>query len=106
MVAFTVAQRTREFGIRMAVGARPRNILQALFSQAYGPVGTGLAIGAALGAVLGKMIRSLVEIIDNPLDPVGFAAGLAAFLLIATLATLSPALRALRIDPSSTLRSE
>jgi ABC-type lipoprotein release transport system permease subunit len=42
----------------------------------------------------------------NPLDPAGFASGIAAFCLIAALATLSPALKALRIDPASTLRSD
>jgi ABC-type lipoprotein release transport system permease subunit len=62
--------------------------------------------GAALGIVVGKVARSIIDSVDSPLDPLGFAAGLAAFLPIAVLATLSPALKALRIDPSSTLRYE
>jgi ABC-type lipoprotein release transport system permease subunit len=62
--------------------------------------------GAVLGVAVGKLVRSIVPIIDTPLDPSGFAAGLAAFLFIAFLATLSPALKALRIDPASALRYE
>jgi predicted permease len=106
MVAFAVAQRTREIGIRMAIGARPSDILRTLLYQNYAPIGFGMMAGTALGIGLGMVARSIIEIVDSPLDPPGFAAGLAAFLLIAALAVLSPALKALRIDPSSTLRYE
>lgn len=106
MVAFAVAQRRREIGIRMAIGARPRNILQTLFDQNYAPVAIGMAAGTVLGIAVGRAIGSIVETIDNPLDPLGFVAGLAVFLLIAALAILSPTLKALSIDPSSTLRYE
>jgi predicted permease len=104
MVAFAVAQRTREIGIRVAIGARPGNILQALLDQTYAPVAIGMMAGTALGIVVAKLAKHTGDIIDSPLDPLGFAAGLAAFLLIAVLAILSPALKALRIDPSTTLR--
>jgi putative ABC transport system permease protein len=106
MVAFAVAQRTREIGIRMAIGARPSDILRTLLYQNYAPIGFGMMAGTALGIGLGMVARSIIEIVDSPLDPPGFAAGLAAFLVIAALAVLSPALKALRIDPSSTLRYE
>jgi ABC-type lipoprotein release transport system permease subunit len=55
---------------------------------------------------MGRLVQSANSMLDNALDPVGFAVGLGVFALIAVLATLSPALRALRIDPSSTLRCE
>lgn len=106
MVAFAVAQRTREIGIRIALGARPHDVLDSALDRMYLPVFTGMIAGAVLGVAVGRVVRSMVPIIDTPLDPSGFAAGLAAFLVIAFLATLSPALKALRIDPASTLRYE
>lgn len=106
MVAFVVAQRTREIGIRIALGARPHNVLDSVLDRTYLPVLTGMIAGAVLGVAVGKAVRSIIPIIESPLDPSGFAAGLAAFLLIAFLATLSPVLKALRIDPASTLRYE
>jgi putative ABC transport system permease protein len=109
MIAFSVAQRTREIGIRMAIGATPGHVLRSVLGQTYAPVLVGMVTGTAAGSALGKIIKSLVwiqldRLVDNPLDISGFALGLAAFLAIAFLATLYPALKALRIDPSSTLR--
>ena len=111
MVAFSVAQRTREIGIRMAIGARPRHVLHSVLDQTYAPVLVGMVAGTAAGAALGKLVKSMIwmqveRIVDNPLDISGFALGLAAFLAVAFLAILSPALKAVRIDPSSTLRYE
>jgi hypothetical protein len=105
-VAFSVAQRTREIGIRMAVGACPRHVLRSVLDQTYPPVLVGMVAGTAAGAALGRAVKSIVWMLNNPLDLSGFAVGLAAFLAIAFLATLSPALKTLRIDPSSTLRYE
>jgi ABC-type antimicrobial peptide transport system permease subunit len=106
MVAFTVAQRTKEIGIRMAIGARALDVLRAVFSQNLAPVALGMAVGTALGIAVGKLFGSMVEARINTLDPLGFAMGLAAFSAIAVLATWSPAVKALRIDPSNTLRCE
>jgi predicted permease len=106
LVAFAVAQRTREIGIRMAIGAGPSAILKALVDQNVGPVIFGVVAGTAAGIGLGKIVRGLVFIPLNPLDWAGFASGIAAFCVIAALATLAPALKALRIDPASTLRSD
>jgi hypothetical protein len=106
LVAFAVAQRTREIGIRMAIGAGRSAIIDALVRQNFGPVVFGVVAGTAAGIGLGKVVRGLVFIPFNPLDWAGFVSGIAAFCAIAALATLSPALRALRIDPASTLRSD
>jgi putative ABC transport system permease protein len=106
MVAFTVAQRTREIGIRMAIGARGKDVIRVVLAGNLGAVLTGMSVGTAMGGAMGQIARSRVELVQNPLDPLGFALGLGAFLLTALLATLAPAIQALRIDPSSTLRME
>jgi predicted permease len=107
MVAFSVAQRRREFGIRMAIGARGGQILKLLLSQNARPVVAGCVIGAALASALTRLLRAHIQLPSNTtVDPLGFALGLGCFLIIAILAALSPALRALKIDPSATLREE
>jgi predicted permease len=106
LVAFTVAQRTKELGIRMAIGAGPAQILDVLLRQNAKPSAIGMAAGIVLALVLGRLVRSQIPLRSQELDLLGFAAGLAAFVLVAALATLSPALRALRIDPSRTLRED
>jgi ABC-type lipoprotein release transport system permease subunit len=67
----------------------------------------GAVAGVILAAVLCRLVRSMIVLqTRDTLDLAGFTAGLAVFALVAVLATLSPALRALRIDPSTTLREE
>ena len=107
LVAFAVAQRKRELGIRIAIGARPKHILGVLLVQNGKPTAGGMVIGTILALALSRLVSSLVELHEGDvLDPTGYAAGLAGFLLIAALASLSPAMRALRIDPAETLREE
>jgi ABC-type antimicrobial peptide transport system permease subunit len=106
MVAFAVAQQRRELGIRMAIGARSPDILKMLLGRNLLPIAIGTVAGALLGVAVGRVTASIVQIVQDPLDPRGFALGLAAFALVAILATLAPALKALRIDPSVTLRYE
>ncbi len=106
LVAFTVAQRTRELGIRMAIGAGPLQILDVLLRQNVKPAAFGMAAGILLAGGLWQLVRSIVPLRSHAFDVTGFALGLGAFVLVAVLATLSPAVRALRIDPSRTLREE
>jgi predicted permease len=106
LMAFAVAQRTREIGIRMAIGAGPKDVMRALVAQNAKPVLVGAISGVGLGIVLGRVTHSLIPFQDNMLDPMGFAAGVAVFALIAVAATVMPAMKALRIDPASTLRCE
>jgi putative ABC transport system permease protein len=102
-----VAQRKRELGIRIAIGAAPRHILGVLLTQNAKPTGIGVGAGTILALILSRLVRSLVVMPNrDSVDLAGFAAGLVCFVLIAALATLSPAMRALRIDPSTTLRDE
>jgi hypothetical protein len=107
LVAFTVAQRTRELGIRIALGAGPRHILDVLLRQNARPTAIGAVAGVILAVALSRLVGSEIALQKRAtVDVPGFAAGLACFALVAVLATLSPALRALRIDPSTTLRDE
>lgn len=107
MVAFTVAQRRRELGIRIAIGATPGHIIRVLLAQNATGAGMGVVAGAILAAILARLVGSRVVLRHHEVvDLVGFAAGITAFVLVAVLATLSPARRALRIDPSVTLREE
>jgi ABC-type antimicrobial peptide transport system permease subunit len=107
LVAFAVAQRKRELGIRIAIGAKNRHILGILLAQNVKPMISGAVVGVILATILSRLVRSFVFLANkDTVDVVGFAAGLACFVVAAVLATLSPALRALRIDPSTTLREE
>ena len=107
LVAFAVAQRKRELGIRIAIGARPRHVLAVLLSQNLRPTSIGVFAGVVLAVILCQLLRSIVVLQSrDSLDVLGFAAGLACFLAVAAVAMLVPAARALRIDPSETLREE
>jgi len=107
LVAFTVAQRKRELGIRIAIGAGPRHVLGTLLAHHVRPTVIGMVIGVVLAAVLSRLVRGVVFLQHQDLvDVAGFAAGLAGFVIVAVMATISPATRALRIDPSATLREE
>jgi predicted permease len=107
LVAFAVAQRKRELGIRIAIGAGSRHILGVLLTENARPTAIGAVAGAILAVILSRLVSSIIVLQNrDAVDFIGFAAGLACFMLVATLATLSPAMRALRIDPSATLREE
>ncbi len=104
-LAYWVAQRAREFGIRMAVGAQMRHIVQAVCSR----VGWALALGLAAGIAAAYFaLRALTHLVYGvkPLDPVSFVVAVAFILLCSTTAALVPSLRAARIDPAAALRKE
>ena len=105
LLAQFVAQRTREIGIRMAVGADTRNIAILVAWKGGLPVLAGLVIGLAASLTLTRYLSSLLYGI-TPTDPVAFGAVFAAMLTAAALATIFPARRALRVDPVTALRSE
>ena len=105
LVAFTVAQRTREIGIRIALGARPSQILEALVSH----YATGIAVGATVGITLAVMFGFVIRgrIVDlNTNDPLSYVAAIALLSGVALLAILVPATRALRINPATALRCD
>jgi predicted permease len=105
VLAFHVGQRTREIGVRRALGADDRRILRLVLRASGVQVGIGIAIGMAL---LPFMARGLGNILDeqSPYDPVIYGLVLAVMLVVAVAATLTPTRRALKVDPAAALRYE
>jgi ABC-type antimicrobial peptide transport system permease subunit len=104
LVAFTVAQRRREIGIRSALGARPGHLVAAVFSRAFLQVCAGSAGGILVAYLIGRYVP--IEQVGGLSIP-GILPGAAAFMLfVGVLASLGPARRGLRIDPTEALRSE
>lgn len=105
VVGFTVLQRTREIGVRRALGASPRNVLGAILRRSGWQTGIGLSVGLALGVPFALALSSTMQD-DMTLDPLIWI--LVALLLggVAALASLLPARRALRVDPIVALRHD
>jgi len=104
VVSYTVAQRTNEFGVRMALGARRGDLLRILFRSALGSVGAGILAGVALSLAFSQIIAKWAP--GNPRDPVILLAGTILLGLVSGLACAIPARRASRVDPVIALRCE
>jgi predicted permease len=105
VLAFSVSQRTREFGIRLAVGAQPRHLVTGVMAQGALIAAAGVAAGGVCGFVLARLAGSYFEAVRTPGAIV--VLGSAAVLLAAALvASLLPALRAARVDVMQALRSD
>jgi len=100
-----VAQRTPEIGVRMAMGARPSDVLRLIGRQAGAPLGAGLALGLAGASVLSRSLESLLYGVQAR-DPVTLAAVSLALMSAGAAAAYFPARRAARIDPMAALRNE
>jgi predicted permease len=105
VVAYSVSQRTREIGIRMALGARPGHVLSLVLRQFSVPVAAGLLVGVGAAAGLSSLLRGVLYGISN-LDPITYLAAIAIFIVTVAVAALLPARRALRVDPMRALRYE
>lgn len=105
VVAFSVGQRTREIGVRRALGAPNGQVLRDVFGRTAWQIGLGLALGLALGIPLVRLLTSSLPSIPA-IDPSVVAVALLAMTLAALLASLVPARRALRVDPMVALRDE
>lgn len=105
VTALNTARRTRELGIRMALGARAGAVARLVVGQGLLVVAGGVAVGLLVAACLVPVLREMLFQV-SPRDPVTFTAVPAVLLVTAGLAALPPALRAGRLDPSETLRTE
>ena len=105
IIAYTVARRTHEIGIRMALGAGRSDVLRLVMRRAVALTAIGIAVGLAAAFAVTRMLGSLLFEID-PHDPITFG-GIAALLaMIALAASYVPAFRATRVDPVVALRYE
>jgi ABC-type antimicrobial peptide transport system permease subunit len=100
-----VAQRRNEIGIRMALGARPADVLRLVMKEAAGVVAVGAVAGLVVALLVTRMMGALLYGVGAT-DPVTFALVGAALTLVALLATYVPARRAVGVDPLKALRSE
>jgi predicted permease len=103
IVAYSVSQRTKEIGLRMALGAEPAHVMSVVLKQFGRTVFIGLLAGVAGAAALSQLLRRELYGISN-LDPLTYFAALGVFSVVAAVAALLPARRALRIDPMLALR--
>ncbi len=105
VLAYAVAQRMREFGIRAAIGAAPGRLLGEILGSGLRLTGTGVLIGAVAALALTRYLETLLYAV-RPTDPVVFASAIGILLAISVLACYVPARRAARADPLMVLREE
>jgi hypothetical protein len=102
--AYLVARRTREVGIRMALGATQADVLRMVLREGMALVSVGLAVGVLLAIAVGAAVRGLVYQVSER-DPVSFVGAAALLSVTSLLACYLPALRATRVEPTQALRS-
>jgi len=105
VLSYGVAQRSREIGVRTALGAQTRDVVVLVLRSGMAITGGGLAAGLAVSALLVTTLSKILYGV-NPYDPVTFVAVPLVLALAAALACIAPARRAARIDPIRALRTE
>jgi ABC-type antimicrobial peptide transport system permease subunit len=105
VIAYFVADRTPEIGLRMAIGARPGEVVGMVMQQGLRLLALGAAIGVPAALLLSRAIRSLLFEIE-PTDPVSHVAAVALLMAMTALACALPAARAARVDPITALRHD
>ncbi len=105
LVAFSVAERRREIGIRKAIGASPSKVIRLLMSGTMIPAATGIAVGLSLGVLGARALAGFIVGV-SPYDPMTMVGTIALVLGTVALASALPAMRAARIDPLVTLKAE
>jgi putative ABC transport system permease protein len=105
VISYIVSERTHEIGIRLALGAQPKTILQMLLGQGLGLALTGAIIGLVCALIVSRLMTSLLYGV-SAFDPITFIAVILLLVAVALLACYLPARRAMRVNPMSALRSE
>ena len=105
VIAYTVAQRTRELGVRIALGARSADVLRLVVGEGLRVAALALVLGAGLAVLAGRWVKPLLYQVSER-DPATFALVAATLLVVAVAASLVPALRAARVDPSVSFRAD
>jgi putative ABC transport system permease protein len=107
VVAYAVVRRTREIGIRLALGARPSDVIRLVLVEGLGVTGVGVALGLAASALAARALTWLTPLYGvTTFDPLTYATVPALLVCVAVLAAWPPARRALRVDPNVVLRQE
>jgi ABC-type antimicrobial peptide transport system permease subunit len=105
VLSYAVAQRSKEFGVRAALGARRSQLVTMVVRQGLLITAVGIAIGLAAAAVAARALSSYLFGVE-PTDPVSFSAVVVLLLLVSLIACAVPALRAAHVDPLSAIRRE
>ena len=105
VVAFTIGQRMHEFGIRTALGARPSDLLRLTIIRGVAPAVVGIVVGVVMALVGGRFVGGLLFQV-SPRDPAVLGGASAVLFVCAVVASIVPAMRAARVDPTVALRAE
>jgi putative ABC transport system permease protein len=105
VIAYAVAQRRQEIGVRIALGARTRDVLRLVVGDGVKFAVTGVVIGGAVALCAGRWIGPVLYSV-SPTDPLVYGTVAAVLSGAAIVATIMPALRATRVDPNVALRTE
>jgi putative ABC transport system permease protein len=105
VLAYGVAQRTHEFGVRVALGARPRAIVSRVVRGALTLVGSGLLVGVIAATALARVMIAMLDFVEPP-DVSTYGVVAVILLAVASAAVFAPARRAMRADPMQTLRAK
>ena len=105
LTSYAVAQRSRELGIRLALGATPRDVVRMLVNESLGRVAAGVVVGLAIALAVTRALASMLFGVE-PRDMTTFSLAALLFAAVALVATWLPARRATRVDPMIALRAE
>jgi len=105
MMAAAIAERRKEFGIRLALGASTRAVVRMVLRAAFTRAAVGLLFGVAAAAAARRLFEARLYGVSG-FDPVAVAAAITCILVLSVAASLAPALRASRVDPVRSLRTE